>query len=143
MHNVGCNEPSGVTHISLIDKESESSPRMTEIESLDSGRRVVPKVFKRWQDRALWRSLTFRHGGAVSGEGLSRLLLWPHFFRGVGRTLSAFSLMVNQEGFFSYSPTLLLIFCFMFHPNIVIIPYIKDAHRLVTGYILVTASHID
>lgn len=36
-----------MTHISLRDKESESSPRMTESESLDSARRVVPEVFKR------------------------------------------------------------------------------------------------
>lgn len=100
MHSVGCDEPRGVTHISLIDKESESCPRMTEFESLDSERRVIPKVFKRWQDRAMWKSLTFRQGGAVSCEGLSRLLLWPHFFRGVGRTLSTFCIMVNQEGFF-------------------------------------------
>lgn len=100
MHNVGCNEPSGVTHISLIDKESESSPRMTEFESLDSERKVAPKAFKRCQDTALWRSLTFRHGKAVSCEGLSRFLLWPHSFRGVGRTLSAFCIMVNHEGSF-------------------------------------------
>ena len=100
-HNVGCYEPSGVTHISLIDKESESSPRMTEFESLDSiERRVVRKIFKRWQDTALWRSVTFRQRGAVSCEVFSRLLLWPHFFRGIGRTLSAFCMMVNQEGFF-------------------------------------------
>lgn len=96
-----------VTHISLIDKESESSPRMTEFESLDSERRVVRKISKRWQDTALWRSLTFRQGQAVSCEVLSRLLLWSHFFRGIGRTLSAFCMMVNQERFFSYRPTLL------------------------------------
>lgn len=89
----------------------------------------MPEVFKRWQDTALWRSLTFRQSGAVSCEGLASLLLWPQFLKGVGRTLSAFCIMVNQEGFFfSYSPMLLLIFCFMFHPNLVIVPDMKDAH---------------
>lgn len=44
----------------------------------------------------MWRSLTFGVGGAVSWEGLSRLLLWPSFFKGgVGRTLSAYCIMVN------------------------------------------------
>lgn len=88
-----------MTHISLIDKESESSPRMTEFESLDSERRAVPKVFKRVQDTAMWRSLTFRLGGAVSCEGLSRHLLWPQSSKGVGRTLSAHCIVVNLEGF--------------------------------------------
>lgn len=35
---------------------------------------------------------------------------------------------------------LLLIFCFMLHPNLVIIPYMKDAHKLVAGCVLVGAS---
>lgn len=35
---------------------------------------------------------------------------------------------------------LLLIFCFMFHPNLVIIPDMKDAHKLVAGYVLVRVS---
>lgn len=39
-----------MTHISLIDKESESSPRMTEFESLDSERRVYPRCLRGWQD---------------------------------------------------------------------------------------------
>lgn len=89
----------------------------------------------------MWRSLTFRQSGAVSCEGLSSLLLRPQFLKGVGRTLSAFCIMVNQEVFFfSYRPMLLPIFCFMLHPNLVIIPDMKDAHKLLAGYVLVSAS---
>lgn len=43
----------------------------------------------------MWRSLTFGVGGAVSWEGLSGLLLWPQFFKGVGRTLSAYCILVS------------------------------------------------
>lgn len=35
---------------------------------------------------------------------------------------------------------LLLIFCFMLHPNLVIIPDMKDAHKLLAGYVLISAS---
>lgn len=35
---------------------------------------------------------------------------------------------------------LLLILCFMFHSNLVIIPDMKDAHKLVAGYVLVRVS---
>lgn len=63
VHNVGCNSPNCivfcVTHLSLRDNESESSPRVIECESLNSAGRLggagemVP-------GRALWRCLTFR-----------------------------------------------------------------------------------
>lgn len=63
VHTVGCKSPNcivfSVTHLSLRDNESESSPRVIECESLNSAWRLggagemVP-------GRALGRCLTFR-----------------------------------------------------------------------------------
>lgn len=96
-----------MTHISLRDKESESSPRMTEFESLDSERRVVPKVFKKVAGHS------YACGELNLQTGWSRFLRRPFqapslalLFKGVGKTLSAHCVIANQG----------LVFLFAFFP---------------------------